>query len=64
MTPAMVNKVLGYQEKLGIARELTSRKRHRVFSYASTIEILSRGTDCQTESLTRRVREEWFLIGF
>ncbi|WP_179110142.1 hypothetical protein [Leptospirillum ferriphilum] len=44
MTPAMVNKVLGYQEKLGIARALTSRKRHRVFSYASTIEILSRGT--------------------
>ncbi len=44
MTPAMVNKVLGYQEKLGIARALTSWKRHRVFSYASTIEILSRGT--------------------
>ena len=32
-------------EQLGIVRELTSRKRNRLFSYTGSIEIMSRGTE-------------------
>ena len=45
ITPATVNKSLGHLEQLGIVRELTSRKRNRLFSYAGSIEIMSRGTE-------------------
>jgi len=40
-----VNKCLGHLERLGIARELTSRKRNRVFSYAGYLEIMNQGTE-------------------
>ena len=45
ITPATVNKSLGHLEQLGIVRELTARKRNRLFSYAGYIEIMSRGTE-------------------
>jgi len=45
ITPATVNKALGHLEQLGIVKELTAQKRNRLFSYASYIEIMSRGTD-------------------
>ncbi|MCZ7555995.1 MAG: Fic family protein [Bacteroidia bacterium] len=44
-TPATVNKALGHLEQLGIVRELTARKRNRLFSYAGYIEIMNRGTE-------------------
>ncbi len=45
ISPATVNKALGHLERLGIVRELTTRRRNRLFSYASYIEIMSRGTE-------------------
>jgi Fic family protein len=45
ITPATVNKCLGHLERLGIVRELTARKRNRVFSYAGYLEILNQGTE-------------------
>ncbi len=45
ITPAMVNKALGYLQQLGIVKELTSRKWNRLFSYAGYVEIMSRGTE-------------------
>ncbi|WP_305908641.1 Fic family protein [Methylomarinum sp. Ch1-1] len=45
ITPATVNKALGYLEQLGIVKELTAQKRNRLFSYAGYIEIMSRGTE-------------------
>jgi Fic family protein len=45
ITPATVNKALGHLEQLGIVKELTAQKRNRLFSYATYIEIMSRGTE-------------------
>jgi Fic family protein len=45
ITPATVNKSLGHLERLGIIRELTSRKRNRIFSYARYLEIMNQGTE-------------------
>ena len=45
ITPATVNKCLGHLERLGIVQELTSRKRHRVFSYAGYLNIMNQGTE-------------------
>lgn len=45
ITPATVNKCLAHLERLGIVKELTSRKRNRVFSYAGYLEILNQGTE-------------------
>jgi len=45
ITPATVNKALGHLEHLGIVRELTARKRNRLFSYTGYVEIMSRGTE-------------------
>lgn len=45
ITPATVNKALGNLVRLGIVKELTARKRNRLFSYAGYIEIMNRGTD-------------------
>ncbi len=45
MTPATVNKSLGHLERLGIVRELTNRRRNRVFSYTRHVEILNQGTE-------------------
>ena len=44
ITPATVNKALGHLELLGIVREITDKKRNRLFSYAGYIEILNEGT--------------------
>jgi len=45
LTPATVNKSLAHLEQLGIVKELTDRKRNRLFSYAGYIEIMSLGTE-------------------
>ncbi|MDR1827998.1 MAG: Fic family protein [Methylobacteriaceae bacterium] len=45
LAQATVNKALGHLQRLGIVRELTDRKRNRVFSYAGYLDILNRGTD-------------------
>ncbi len=45
LTPATVNKALGHLEQLGIVKELTARKRNRVFSYAGYIDIMNHGTE-------------------
>jgi len=45
ITPATINKCLGHLERLGIVRELTSRKRNRVFSYTGYLEIMNQGTE-------------------
>lgn len=44
ITPATVNKALVHLEQLGIVREVTARKRNRLFSYTGYIEILNEGT--------------------
>lgn len=45
ITPATVNKALDHLERLGIVKELTARKRNRLFSYAGYIEIMNLGTE-------------------
>lgn len=45
ITPATVNKCLGHLGRLGIVRELTERKRNRLFSYSRYVEIMNRGTE-------------------
>ncbi len=45
ITPATVNKCLAHLERLGIVRELTSRKRNRLFSYTGCVEIMNQGTE-------------------
>ena len=45
ITPATVNKALRHLEQLGIMKELTAQRRHRLFSYAGYIEIMNRGTE-------------------
>ena len=43
LTPVTVNKALSHLEQLGIVKELTARKRNRVFSYAGYIDIMNHG---------------------
>jgi len=45
LTPATVNKSLEHIELLGIVRELTSRKRNRIFCYTGYLEIINQGTE-------------------
>jgi len=45
ITPATVNRTLRHLEGLGIVRELTARKRNRLFSYSQYVEIMNRGTE-------------------
>ncbi len=45
ITPATVNKALSHLERLGIVRELTSRKRNRLFNYAGYVEIMNQGAE-------------------
>jgi Fic family protein len=45
ISPATVNKSLEHLERLGIVRELTARKRNRVFSYTRYLEIMNQGTE-------------------
>lgn len=45
LSSATVNKGLGHLRDLGIVRELTQRKRNRLFSYAAYIGVLNEGTE-------------------
>ena len=45
ITPATVNKCLSHLEGLGIVRELTSRKRNRIFSFHRFVEIMNQGLE-------------------
>jgi len=45
LTPATVNKSLSNLEQAGIVKEITNRKRNRVFSYTAYIDIMSSGTE-------------------
>ena len=45
LSPATVNKTLGHLEKIGIVKELTAKKRNRLFSYAGYVDIMNQGTD-------------------
>jgi Fic family protein len=45
ITPATVNKALGHLERAGIVKELTAKKRNRLFSYAKYVEILNLGAE-------------------
>ena len=45
ITPATVNKGLGHLERLGIVCEVTARKRNRIFSYPSYMDIMNKGTE-------------------
>jgi len=45
ITPATVNKALGHLERAGIVKELTAKKRNRLFSYAEYVEILNLGAE-------------------
>jgi Fic family protein len=45
LTPATVNKALGRLAQLGIVKELTARKRNRLFSYAGAIGIMNAGIE-------------------
>jgi hypothetical protein len=44
-TAATVNKSLAHLARLGIVRELTARKRNRLFSYHQYVEIINKGTE-------------------
>jgi len=44
-TAATVNKSLAHLARLGIVRELSARKRNRVFSYHQYVEIMNKGTE-------------------
>lgn len=50
ITPATVNKALGHLVQLGIVKELTFRKRNRLFSYPAYIEIMNRGIGLPMDS--------------
>jgi Fic family protein len=45
ITPATVNKSLNHLVGLGIVRELTAKKRNRLFSYSGYIDVLNEGTE-------------------
>ncbi|MFH1984479.1 MAG: Fic family protein [Pseudomonadota bacterium] len=45
ITSATVNKTLVHLVQLGIVKELTARRRNRLFSYAGYIEVINRGTE-------------------
>ena len=45
ITAATVNKCLEHLQRLAIVRELTARKRNRIFSYAGYLDIMNQGTD-------------------
>jgi len=49
ISPATVNKCLNHLERLGIVRELTGKKRNRLFSYNRYVEIMNYGTELPDE---------------
>ena len=48
LTPATVNSSLEHLQRLGIVREVTKKKRNRLFSYEMYAEIINEGTDLPT----------------
>jgi len=44
ISPATINKTLVHLEHLGIIREITGRKRNRLFAYKKFVDILNQGT--------------------
>ncbi len=54
ITPATVNKSIALLEHLGIVRELTGRRRNRLFSYTRYMEILNQGMEPAQQAVTRR----------
>lgn len=51
LTPATVNKSLAHLQGLGIVREVTRKKRNRLFIYARYIEILNEGTELPGQAI-------------
>lgn len=45
LTPATVNKALKHLAKLGIVREVTAKRRNRLFSYTRYVDIMNNGTE-------------------
>jgi Fic family protein len=45
LTAATVNKSLAHLVRLGVVRELTSRRRNRVFGYQRYLDIMNRGAE-------------------
>jgi len=45
ISPATVNKSLTHLKQLGIVRELTGRKRDRIFSYGGVLDIMNEGLE-------------------
>lgn len=45
LTAATINKCISHLERIGIVRELTARKRNRIFSYYQYVEIVNKGTE-------------------
>ncbi len=45
LTAATVNKSINHLVRIGIVRELTARKRNRLFSYYQYVDIMNKGTD-------------------
>jgi hypothetical protein len=45
LSPNTIATALGALEKLGIVRELTGKKRDRVYAYAPLLAILNEGTE-------------------
>ncbi|MBT3272670.1 MAG: winged helix-turn-helix domain-containing protein, partial [Spirochaetales bacterium] len=49
ITSATANRALSRLEQLSIVKEITAQKRNRLFSYASYIEIIGRGTELPSD---------------
>jgi Fic family protein len=45
LSPAAVHRTLGALEREGVVREVTGRRRDRLYSYAAYLQILSEGTE-------------------
>lgn len=50
ITPATVNRALSHLVRLGVVRELTAKKRNRLFSYSAYIEVLNEGIELPEKS--------------
>ncbi len=45
LSPATVNACMRELEKIGLLKEITGRKRNRLYSYARYIDIMNQGTE-------------------
>ncbi len=50
LSPATINTCLAHLEKLQIVREITKKKRDRVFGYTKYVEIMNQGTEVKCAS--------------